>query len=262
MTMKNLNRFIGCEFNGESPLTESNDTLLRFLIELRKRVLISLVILSIIFSVLFYFANSLYTLLALPLLKHLPHGQGLIATNIAAPFFVPVELTFFLAIFLSMPFFLHQLWLFIAPALYQHEKKLLWPLLLMSTVLFYAGIAFSYFIIFPIIFAFLTKTAPLGVIVSPDISSYLDFTLKLFLVFGVIFEVPIITIVIIWSGVISREKLITIRPYIIVAAFVLGMLLGPPDVVSQTLLAVPLWLLYELGLFLAPIFVKRKAVNI
>lgn len=239
-------------------MSENTPTILRFLIELRKRLINCLLALSLIFAILFYFANDLYTLLALPLLHHLPHGQGLIATNIVAPFFVPFELTFVAALFLAIPVFLYQLWAFIAPALYKHEKKLVWSLLLISTLLFYLGVAFAYFVIFPIIFGFLTHTAPQGVIVSPDISQYLDFTLRLFFIFGGIFEVPVATILLVWAGVTTRERLIKARPYAIVGAFIIGMLLGPPDVLSQTLLAVPLWLLFELGIFLSQFFVSVK----
>lgn len=236
-----------------------NSNLLRFLVELRKRLISSLLVLSVIFFILFYFANDLYTLLAHPLLKYLPQGHGLIATDIIAPFFVPFQLTFVLAVFLSVPFFLYQLWAFIAPALYQHEKRLVWPLLFISTALFYSGVAFAYFVIFPVIFSFLTHTAPMGVMVSPDITHYLDFTLKLFFIFGAIFEVPVLTILLIWSGVTTREQLIKMRPYAIVSAFVVGMLLGPPDVLSQTLLAVPLWLLFEAGIYFSKFFISKKS---
>ena len=217
--------------------------------ELRKRLLFSLLAFLLIFLVLFFFANDLYTLLALPLLKKLSHGQNLIAINIIAPFLVPFQLTFVLSLFLCVPVLLFQLWGFIAPALYQHEKKLVWPLLVVSTLLFYLGVAFAYFGIFPVIFGFLTQSAPKGVIVSPDISQYLDFTLKLFFIFGAIFEVPIATILLVWSGAVTRAKLIKSRPYAIVGAFVIGMLLAPPDVLSQILLAIPLWILFELGIF-------------
>jgi sec-independent protein translocase protein TatC len=228
----------------------------RFLTELRRRLLHSLVFLCVVFAVLVYFANDLYTVLALPLLKHLP--QGLIATNIVAAFFVPVELAFVLSLFLAVPYFLYQFWVFIAPALYTHERHLLWPLLLISTLLFYVGIAFAYFIILPLLFGFLTSAAPKGVAVMPDISAYLDFTLKLFFTFGLVFEVPIVTIVLVWTGIATREALIKARPYVIVGAFIVGMLLAPPDVLSQTLLAVPLWLLFELGLLLAPLFLTGR----
>jgi len=235
-------------------MSKNKDDLVRYLIEFRKRMLACLLLLSTLFLVLFYFANDIYTILALPLLKHLPQGHGLIATHVLAPFFVPFELTFVTALCLAIPFFLYQLWAFIAPALYLRERRLIWPLLCASIILFYAGILFAYFVMFPILFTFLTHSAPQGVIVSPDISQYLDFTLKLFLVFGVIFEVPIVTVLLIWTGVMTREKMIKIRPYAIVGAFVVGMLLAPPDVVSQTLLAIPLWLLFEAGIILSRFF--------
>lgn len=230
-------------------ISENTGSLLPFLIELRKRLLNCFFALSVIFFILLYFANDLYTLLALPLLKQLPHGQGLIATHIAAPFFVPFELTGVLSLFLCVPFILYQIWAFIAPALYQHERRYVWPFMFVSIFLFYLGVLFAYFVIFPLIFHFLTKTAPQGVLVSPDISQYLEFTLKLLFVFGVIFEIPMITILLISTGITTRTQLIKIRPYAIVAAFIIGMLLSPPDVLSQTLLAIPLWLLFELGLF-------------
>jgi len=239
-------------------MNKNNLQLVQYITEFRQRLLKCFFVLLIMFGIFFYFANQLYTFLALPLLKHLPYGQRLIATNIAAPFFVPFELTFVAAIFFSMPFFLYQLWAFIAPALYQHERRLIWPLLLMSAALFYAGTAFAYFVIFPILFTFLTHSAPQGVMVSPDISQYLDFTLKLFLVFGIIFEVPVITVLLIWTGVTSRKTLIKIRPYAIVSAFVIGMFLAPPDVMSQTLVAIPLWLLFETGIMVSRFFIKEN----
>ena len=236
--------------------SEDSTIIFRHLVEVRKRLFICLSALIIIFSLLFCFANHIYTLLALPLLKQLPAGHSLIATSVVAPFFVPFELTFASALFLTVPVFLYQLWAFIAPALYQHERKLIWPLLWISVLLFYVGVAFAYFVVFPIIFSFLVHTAPQGVTISPDISDYLNFTLKLFFIFGLIFEVPIATILLIWTGITTRESLIAARPYAIVGAFVIGMLLAPPDVLSQTLLAIPLWLLFELGLFLAR-FIKK-----
>lgn len=235
-------------------MNAASPELLSYLIEFRRRIINCLLFTALIFFILLYFSNNIYTLLALPLLHRLPHGQGLIATNVVAPFFVPFQLTLVASVFISVPFLLYQLWMFIAPALYQHERKLVWPLLFISTLLFYLGVSFAYFIILPILFGFLTKVAPQGVVVSPDISQYLDFTLKLFLIFGGIFEVPVATILLIWSGVVTREKLISLRPYAIVSAFVIGMLLAPPDVVSQTLLAIPLWLLFELGIWLSRFF--------
>lgn len=241
--------------------SHNHETLLRYLVELRKRLIHCLLVLLVIFAILLYFANDLYTLLALPLLKFLPNDHGLIAIHIVSSFFVPFELTFVLSLFIAMPVFLHQLWAFIAPGLYIHERRLVWPLLFMSTVLFYTGVAFAYFVVFPLLFGFLTHSAPQGVTVSPDIAQYLDFTLKLFLVFGIIFEVPVLTIVLVWTGVTTRKKLIQFRPYAIVLAFIIGMLLAPPDIISQTLLAVPLWLLYELGILCSPLFLRLKTVK-
>ncbi len=238
-------------------MTESRAVYLRLFDEFRKRMVSALLFFSSAFFILLYFSNHLYTWLALPLLKQLPKGHGLIATNIAAPFFVPFELTFFVALFLTMPYFFYQIWAFAAPALYVREKKFVWPLLFMSTLLFYLGAAFAYFVIFPILFHFLTHTAPEGVMVSPDVSAYLDFTLKLFLSFGVIFEIPVITILLVRSKMVSREKLKKCRPYAIVGAFVIGMVLAPPDVFSQTVFAVPLWLLFESGIFLSRFFVAE-----
>lgn len=234
------------------------ENLLPFLLELRKRLLRCLIVVSIIFLALIYFANDIYTLLALPLLKFLPEGHGLIATNLVSPFFAPMKLTLIFSLFLAIPFCLYQLWAFIAPALYQREKRLVWPLLFSSTCLFYVGIAFAYFIIFPVVFHFLTQTAPQHVTVMPDINEYLDFTLKLFFAFGFAFELPVAIILLIWSGITSAEKLRKNRPYVIVLAFIIGMLLTPPDVISQTLLAVPLWLLFELGIFLSQFLVLTR----
>lgn len=239
-------------------MIHENETLLRYLVEFRKRIIRCLWIFLAIFFISLYFANDLFAYLAKPLLFYLPAGHGLIATNILSPIFVPFELTFFLALFFSIPIMLHQCWSFIAPALYPNEKRLIWPLLFISMCLFYSGVAFAYFIIFPLLFSFLTQTAPVGVQVSPDIAQYLVFSLKLFLIFGVIFEVPVVTIILIGSKVVTRERLIQLRPYIIVSAFVIGMLLTPPDVVSQTLVAVPLWLLFELGILLSPLFVRHR----
>lgn len=235
----------------------TNDaTLLHFLIELRRRLIHCVLLLLILFCGLIYFANQLYTLLALPLLKFLPHHQGLIAINIAAPLFVPYELTFVSSIFLGVPFFLYQLWRFIAPALYKKEKRLLWPLLFGSTFLFYGGMSFAYFVVLPILFRLLTHTAPIGVMVSPDMTEYLNFTLKFLFIFGVIFEVPIIIIFLIWSGIVTRVQLQKFRPYMIVGAFIVGMLLAPPDVLSQTLVAIPLCVLFEMGMLFSLFFRK------
>lgn len=230
---------------------------IHFLVELRSRLIYSLIFLFLIFSVLLYFANQLYTFLALPLLKFLPQGH-LIATQIVSPFFVPFKLAFLASMMLGVPFFLYQLWSFIAPALYGHERRIVWPFLLTSAFLFYSGIAFAYFAIFPMLFRFLARVAPAGVMLSPDISEYLDFTTKLLLVFGCLFEIPIIMVLLVSTGVVSREKFIKMRSYAIVGAFIIGMLLAPPDVLSQTLLAIPIWLLYEAGILLSRFVKKHK----
>lgn len=197
-----------------------------------------------------YFANHLYTLLAQPLLKFLPQGH-LIATQIVAPFFVPFKLAFLVSMILAVPFFLYQLWAFISPALYGHERRLVWPFLLTSTGLFYGGIAFAYFIIFPLLFHFLANVTPAGVMLTPDMNEYLDFTSKLLLVFGCLFEIPMVMVLLVATKMVTRERLVKARSYAIVGAFIVGMLLAPPDVLSQTMLAVPIWLLYEAGIILS-----------
>lgn len=227
------------------------------LVELRNRLLRCIAAVLLVFIGMAYFANEIYAYLAGPLMKHLPPGSQMIAIDVASPFLTPFKLTLVAAVFLSMPYILYQAWAFIAPGLYKHERRLALPLLLASTVLFYAGMAFAYYVVFPLIFGFLTATAPAGVAVMTDITHYLDFVLTLFFAFGVSFEVPIATILLIWSGIATRESLSEKRPYIIVAAFVIGMVLSPPDVVSQTLLAVPIWFLFELGLLFSRFFRSR-----
>lgn len=223
--------------------------LISHLVELRDRLLRVVLAILLIAAVLFPFANDLYILLSEPLLAHLPETSSMIATEVASPFLAPFKLTLTSAIMLAMPVLLYQVWAFIAPGLYKHEKKLLFPLMFASTVLFFLGILFAFYVVFPVIFGFLTQAAPEGVAVMTDISSYLDFVLKLFFAFGLAFEVPIATMLMVWSGMSTRESLREKRPYVIVGAFVIGMLLTPPDVISQTLLALPVWLLFELGLF-------------
>jgi sec-independent protein translocase protein TatC len=227
------------------------------LIELRDRLLRVVLAVVIIFLGLFSFANDLYTYLAEPLLRHLPEGGSMIATEVASPFLTPFKLTLVLSVFIAVPYILYQAWGFIAPGLYQNERRLVFPLLLSSTLLFYAGMAFAYYVVFPLVFGFLTGIAPEGVAVMTDISRYLDFVLKMFFAFGLAFEVPIATILLVWSGMVTAEGLAAKRPYIIVAAFVFGMLLTPPDVISQTLLALPMWFLFELGLLFSRWYVKK-----
>ncbi len=225
-----------------------NTEFVTHLLELRRRLLQYFMILLMVFIGLYFFADKLYQLLAIPVLNQLPHTSHLIATNIAAPFFVPLKFAAFLALFLTIPCFLYHLWAFTAPALYQHEKRWLWLLLLASSGLFYLGIAFAFFVVFPLMFKFFVMIAPQGVVVMPDMSSYLDFALKLFFAFGIAFQVPVLTIMSIKLSWVTVAQLEQKRPYIIVLAFVLGMLLTPPDVLSQVLLALPMWGLFEIGL--------------
>lgn len=230
---------------------DESQPLITHLVELRNRILKSFICVLIVFLALVYFANDIYHIISAPLINELPQNSTMIATNIVAPFFTPIKLTAITAIFLSVPYILYQVWAFIAPALYKHEKRLIYPLLVSSTLLFYVGVAFAYYVVFPLVFAFLTKTAPESVAIATDISSYLDFVLTLFLAFGICFEVPVAIILLCWSGVVSIEDLKQKRPYILVGAFVIGMLLTPPDIFSQTLLAVPMYLLFEIGVLFA-----------
>lgn len=230
---------------------EESQPLISHLIELRNRLLRAVICILVVFCVLVYWANDIYTLLSSPLTERLPEGATMIATNVVTPFFTPIKLTAIVAVFISVPYILYQVWAFIAPALYKHEKKLVYPLLISSSLLFYIGVAFAYYVVFPLIFGFLTQTAPEGVVMATDINSYLDFILTIFLAFGVCFEVPVAIILLCWSGVTTAEDLKEKRPYIIVTAFVIGMLFTPPDMFSQTLLAVPMCLLFELGLLVA-----------
>ena len=225
--------------------------LIAHLIELRSRLLKAIGAVLLIFLCLVYFANDLYTLVAAPLTQVLPEGTSMIATDVAATFFTPFKLTLVLSFFVAIPVVLYQIWGFIAPGLCQSEKRLVAPLLFSSTLLFYLGIAFAYFVIFPLVFGFLTSAAPAGVTIATDISSYLDLVLKLFFAFGFSFEVPVVIILLCWTGITTPQSLRQKRPYVIVAAFVVGMLLTPPDVISQTLLAVPIWFLFEIGVLIA-----------
>lgn len=243
-----------------NPPPEQEQPLVSHLIELRKRLLHSLSCVLLIFIALSFFSSDLYSLIARPLLNHLMPGTSMIATEVASTFITPLKLSFYLAFFLSIPYIFHQVWVFISPGLYENEKRFILPLLLTSIFLFYSGMAFAYFVIFPLMFSFFVSVAPEGVNVMTDISRYLDFIMKIFLAFGLAFEVPVITIFLTRSGITTVESLKQNRPYIIVGAFVLGMLLTPPDVMSQFLLALPIWFLFELGLFMAGKF-SRKAVD-
>ena len=236
---------------------DTPQTLVSHLLELRNRLLKTLVVVLVIFLGLFYFSRDLYTLVARPLMDAMPAGTNMIATGVASPFLAPFKLTLYLSIFVAMPFILHQAWAFVAPGLYRHEKRFALPLLISSVVLFYCGMAFSYFLVFPIVFTFFIEISPTGISMMTDINQYLDFVMKMFLAFGLAFEIPVATLLVVWSGLTTPEAMAAKRPYIIIGCFVLGMFLTPPDVVSQLLLALPMWLLFEVGVVLAK-FVSRK----
>jgi len=237
---------------------EAQVTFVTHLLELRDRLLRIVIAVSLIFAALFPFANDLYTFMAEPLLAHMPSGSSMIAVEVISPFLTPLKMTLFAAIFLGMPFLLYQLWAFVAPGLYQHEKRLATPLLISSVVLFYGGVAFAYFVVFPLVFSFLIGVAPEGVAMMTDINKYLDFILAMFFAFGLAFEVPVATIILIATGITTADVLIEKRPYIIVGAFVIGMLLTPPDVISQVMLAFPMWLLFELGIVMSRVLIQPR----
>jgi sec-independent protein translocase protein TatC len=242
----------------QKPTPGDEQPFVAHLIELRDRLLRIIIAVLLIFLVVFPFANELYTYLAQPLMGVLPEGSSMIATDVASPFLTPFKFALVLSVFAAVPVILHQLWAFIAPGLYHDERSLMMPLLISSVVLFYLGVAFAYFVVFPLVFGFFTKVAPTGVSVMTDISKYLDFVLKMFFAFGVAFEVPIATFILVWTGVTTPDSLSAKRPYVIVAAFVIGMLLTPPDIISQTLLAVPMWLLFEIGIFFSRSIYRKK----
>ena len=238
---------------------ETPESFISHLIELRNRLIRALIAVGLVFICLFPFASDLYAVLAHPLLAVLPKGGQMIATDVTTPFFVPMKVAMMAALVVALPYVLYQIWAFVAPGLYAHEKKLIAPLVVASTVLFLCGMAFAYFLVFPIVFGFITSVAPQGVAVMTDINKYLDFVLPLFVAFGITFEVPVAVVVLVRMGFISVKKLREIRPYMIVGAFVIGAIFTPPDVVSQIMLAVPLWLLYELGILVAAMMVKKAA---
>lgn len=229
------------------------------LIELRNRLLRIILVVLVIFLGMTPFANEIYTYIAGPLLQHMPANSSMIAIDVASPFLTPFKLVLVAAVFISIPMILYQFWAFVAPGLYRHERRMILPLLIASTLLFYSGAVFAYLVVFPLVFDFLTAAAPEGVAVMTDISRYLDFVLTLFFAFGMAFEVPIFTIVLVWTGITTPRSLAEKRPYVIVAAFVIGMFLTPPDAISQTLLAIPIWVLFELGLLFSRLFVRKNA---
>lgn len=232
--------------------------LIAHLTELRDRLLRAILAVLLVFIILFPFANDIYAFVSAPLRALLPPDSSMIATEVASPFLTPFKLTLFTALFLAMPYVLYQAWAFIAPGMYRDEKRFALPVLASSIVLFYLGSAFAYFVVFPLIFAFFTSVAPEGIAIMTDINRYLDFVLKLFFAFGIAFEIPIAALILIWAGITTPDDLVRKRPYIIVGCFVFGMLLTPPDVISQSLLAIPMWLLFEAGVFAGRLLEQRR----
>jgi len=237
----------------------TGESFIAHLVELRTRLLHAVVAVLLVFICLFPWASDLYTLLAQPLLARLPKGGQMIATDVTTPFFVPLKVAMMAAFLIALPYILYQIWRFVAPGLYAHEKRLVWPLIVASTLLFFCGMAFAYFAVFPVVFGFITASAPQGVAVMTDIDKYLSFVLTMFMAFGITFQVPVAVVLLVRMGFVTVEKLREIRPYMIVGAFVVGAIFTPPDVVSQFMLAMPLWLLYEAGIVVASWGGKVKA---
>lgn len=244
----------------EDPASETlaEGSLISHLVELRERIIKAFGGVLLVFLPLAFFARTIFTLVAQPLIEKLPEGASMIATAPASPFLTPFKLSFFVALFIAMPWVLYQVWAFVAPGLYRHEKRFAVPLLISSIVLFYVGVAFAYFVVFPIMFGFFASVAPEGVAMMTDIGAYLDFVLALFLSFGLAFEVPVATVLLVATGIVEIESLGKSRTYVLLGCFVIGMLLTPPDVLSQTLLAVPMYLLYEFGIVLAKVLMRER----
>ncbi|MGV3655615.1 MAG: twin-arginine translocase subunit TatC [Noviherbaspirillum sp.] len=236
--------------------TSTEDTFISHLIELRSRIMKAAVAVILVFLCLMPWAGQIYDLLALPMMLALPEGSKMIATGVITPFLIPVKVTLLVAFLIALPWVLYQVWAFVAPGLYTHEKKLVAPLVISSSVLFLIGVAFCYFLVFGVVFKFINDFAPQSISVAPDIDSYFGFVMTMFIAFGMTFEVPVAVIVLVRMGIVTVERLKAARPYVIVGAFVVAAVVTPPDIMSQMLLAVPLCLLYELGMFIAPLFVK------
>ena len=243
----------------DQAVDENQQPFLEHLVELRSRILRSLAFVAVLFIPIYYFAKPLFTWVADPLMSRLPEGAGMIATQVASPFLAPFKLAIYAAIFVGIPFLLHQLWSFVSPGLYRHEKRFALPLLLSSIALFYCGMAFSYFLVFPIVFSFMIEVGITDIPMQTDINHYLDFVMKMFLAFGLAFEIPVATLLLAWSGLTTADAMAAKRPYIIIGCFIIGMFLTPPDVVSQLLLALPMWLLFEVGVMLARVFNNQDA---
>ena len=238
-------------------MTSKEMTFVQHLVELRDILLRSVIAILVVFISLFPFANEVYSFIAAPIISALPEGGNIIAIGVISPFLTPLKMALIMAVYIAMPYLLYQIWKFIAPALYKREKQMVLPLVVSSTILFYAGLLFSFYVVFPVIFGFLSDIGPSTVDFTPDIQYYLDFVLKVSFAFGVAFEVPIATILLIMFGATTIENLKKNRPYVVIGAFILGMLLTPPDIISQTLIAIPMWLLFEAGLIFAPLFSRK-----
>ena len=239
----------------------TQDTFISHLMELRDRLLRCLIAIAVVLVCLFPWAKDLYTLLAQPLLAVLPQGGQMIATDVVGVFLVPVKVAAMVAIIITMPYSLYQVWAFVAPGLYAHEKRLVAPLVITSSLLFFAGMSFAYLLVFPVVFGFMASIAPVGVAWMTDIDKYLSFVLTMFIAFGITFEVPVAVVLLVKMGAISIAKLKEIRPYVVVGAFVVGAVFTPPDVVSQLMLAFPLWVLYEFGIVAAGLMIKPQPVD-
>ena len=244
----------------DEAVDKTQQPFLEHIVELRSRILRSLALVALLFLPVYYFAEPLFSFVAAPLMSRLPDGSGMIATQVASPFLAPFKLAIYTAIFIGIPFLLHQLWSFVSPGLYRHEKRFALPLLTSSVALFYCGMAFSYFLVFPIVFTFFIEISPTGISMMTDINQYLDFVMKMFLAFGLAFEIPVATLLMVWSGLTTADAMAAKRPYIVIGCFVLGMFFTPPDVVSQLLLALPMWLLFEVGVGLARLFDRTDKV--
>ncbi|MBX2879318.1 MAG: twin-arginine translocase subunit TatC [Granulosicoccus sp.] len=244
--------------NEADEAVSEEQTFMSHLIELRDRLMRMVLCIVVLFLCLFWFSNDIFTWLAQPLISNLPEGSSMQAIDPAAPFLVPFKLVLMLCIFIGMPYLLYHIWGFVAPGLYTHEKRLAFPLLVSSIFLFYLGVAFAYYVVFPLAFKFFTMVTPVDVLVNTDIGRYLSFVITIFFAFGIAFEVPVATVLVVATGVTTPEDLAAKRPYFIIAAFVVGMFLTPPDVISQTLLALPMWLLFEMGIYFSKHFVKRQ----
>jgi len=242
----------------QEPEQLAEGTLISHLLELRDRLLRAFLAVIVVFIPIVFFANEVFTFVAQPLIDQLPKGASLIATSVISPFMTPFKLAFFVALFLAMPFVLHQVWAFVAPGLYRHEKRFALPLLVSSIILFYAGIAFAYFIVFPVMFQFFANTTPAGVTMMTDIANYMDFVLTMFLCFGLAFEIPVVVVLLVLTGLVKVDKLTEIRGYVLIGIFVVAALLTPPDAISQTIMAVPMYLLYEGGLAMARLMNRMR----